>query len=138
MTRATPHAIVVRMHGRRVLLVDADPMQRLTIDRQLELLGWDALLLNRGSEAIRALEMGFAADVLLADVQLPDMDGAVVAWMVGRVSPHMRVAFMGRAWPQRPLEPHHAPFALKPFSIPTLDRVMRCAVPTRSVVAPDA
>jgi CheY-like chemotaxis protein len=48
---------------RRVLLVDEDPMVRLAVDRQLDTLGWDAVVVNSGEEAIRVIEMGLFVDV---------------------------------------------------------------------------
>jgi CheY-like chemotaxis protein len=106
--------------GRRVLLVDEDPVVRLAVDRQLDTLGWDAVVVNSGEEAIRVIEMGLLVDVLLTDLRLPDLDGREVAWTICRLRPFTRVAFMGSIAPGEPMEPRDAPFLLKPFSTPAL------------------
>ena len=87
-------------------------------------LGWDAVTVNTGEEAIRVVEMGLLVDVMLTDLRLPDLDGLEVAWAVARVSPRTRVAFMAAAPPGEPLEPAAAPLLLKPFSTIAL----RCAL----------
>ena len=103
-----------------MLLVDEDPMVRLAVDRQLDALGWDAVVVNSGEEAIRVIEMGLAVDVLLTDLRLPDLDGREVAWTICRLRPFTRVTFMGSVAPAEPLEPRDAPFLLKPFSTTAL------------------
>lgn len=114
----------------RVLLVDDDPVIRLQVDRQLDELGWDAVTVNSGEEAIRVVEMGLLMQVLLTDLRLPDLDGLSVAWEVTRIQPHIRVAFMGSALPRGPLEPEliQAPFLLKPFSTVALANALMGAV----------
>src|SRR5215208_659573 len=101
---------------RRVLVVAEDPVMRLQIDRQLDELGWDGLTVNSGEEAIRVVEMRRIIHVLLTELRLPDLDGRSVAWTICRLQPRIRVAFMGSSPPASKLEPHGAPFLLKPFS----------------------
>lgn len=113
---------------RRVLLVDVDPLVRLAVDRQLDALGWDAVTVNTGGEAIRVVELGLIVDVLLTDLQLPDLDGLAVAWAVTHVSPHTRVAFMAAAAPSEPFVPRDAPFLLKPFSTSALAHALAGAI----------
>jgi CheY-like chemotaxis protein len=127
--RRTPAIVVVVMTiRRRVLVVDEDPLVRLAVDRQLDALGWDAVTVNTGEEAIRVVEMGLLVDVLLTDLRLPDLDGLDVAWAVTRVSPRTRVAFTAAAAPDEPLEPRHAPLLLKPFSTSALSHAIEGAV----------
>lgn len=113
----------------RVLLVDDDPLVRLAVDRQLDALGWEAVSVNTGGEAIRVVELGLIVDVLLTDLKLPDLDGLVLARAVTRVSPQTRVAFMAADAPGEPLEPPNAPFLLKPFSTSALGRALAGAIP---------
>jgi CheY-like chemotaxis protein len=112
----------------RVLVVDEDPIWRLAIDRQLELLGWDVLTLNTGEEAIRVVERGFVVDVLLAELRLPDIDGRQVAWAICRLRPQVRVAFMTDGPPDAPLEPANAPLLAKPFTTRALGNAVDGAV----------
>jgi CheY-like chemotaxis protein len=106
--------------SRRVILVDEDPVSRLQIDRQLDMLGWDVIAVNTGTEAVRVVELGMRAHVLLIDVRLPDITSTSVAWVTTRIVRSMGVAFMGTAWPAYALEPARAPFLLKPFSTDVL------------------
>ena len=114
-------------HG-RVLVVDEDPIWRLAIDRQLEMLGWNVLTLNNGEEAIRVVERGFAVDVLLAELRLPDIDGRQVAWAICRLLPDVRLAFMAFTAPDGRLEPANAPLLMKPFTTHALARAIAGAV----------
>src|SRR5215213_714056 len=112
---------------RRVLVVDEDPVMRLQIDRQLDELGWDGLTVNSGEEAIRVVEMGMVIHVLLTELRLPDLDGRSVAWTICRLQPQVRVAFMGSAPMPTRVEPHPAPFLLKPFSTTALAHALAAA-----------
>lgn len=109
---------------RRVLVVDEDPVTRLQVDRQLEELGWEVVTVNTGSEAIRVVELGMAFHVVLTEVRLADMDGHSAAWLLARVLPRLRVVYMGVSPPERPLDPEHAPFLLKPFSTMALAKAL--------------
>ncbi len=116
---------------RRVLVADEDPELRLAVDRQLDTLGFEAITVTTGDDAIRVIEKGLLVEVLLTDLQLPDLDGRDVAWAICQIQPFMRVAFMGSAAPAEPLEPRDAPFLLKPFSTTALANALAGAVPLR-------
>lgn len=115
----------------RVLVVDDDPLVRLSIDRQLEALSYDAVTVNNGTEAVRVVEMGLVVDILLTDLNLPDGNGVSIAAAVTAVSPGTRVAFMSGMAPSDPLEPRDAPFLLKPFSTAALANALAGAIPMR-------
>lgn len=135
LTSALRAGIVVRvMESRRprVLLVDDDPMVRLVVDRQLDVLGWEAVPVGTGREAIRVVEGGTIVDVLLTDLDLPDINGVAVARAVSGLSPATRVAFMSGAGPSEPLHPHGAPFLLKPFSRTALTNALKGAMPVNA------
>jgi two-component system, OmpR family, response regulator len=114
--------------SRRVLLVDEDPVLRLQIDRQLDLLGWDVIAVNSGAEAIRVVELGMRPQVLLIDVRLPDIDSISVAWAATRLVRSMGVVFMGAEQPAWALEPARSPFLRKPFSTDALAGGLAAAV----------
>jgi DNA-binding NtrC family response regulator len=104
----------------RVLLVDEDPVTRLAIERQLDALGWDALVVGSGEEAVSVATMGVRCPVLLTDVRLPDFGGMTLAWKITLLSPRTRVVYMGVALPYEAVKPRNAPFLLKPFSTSAL------------------
>lgn len=112
----------------RVLVVDDDPLVRLSIDRQLEALSYDPVTVNNGREAIRVVEMGLVIDILLTDLDLPDSHGVSIAAAIAGLSPATRVAFMSGMAPSDPLEPRDAPFLLKPFSMTALANAMSGAI----------
>ncbi|MBI2827768.1 MAG: response regulator [Acidobacteria bacterium] len=109
--------------------MDDDPNVRLVVDRQLDALGWEAVPVDTGQEAIRVVEGGMIVDVLLTDLHLPDIDGVAVARAVAGLSPATRVAFMSGAAPSKSLDPREAPFLLKPFSTRALANALAGAVP---------
>lgn len=117
------------MQGRgRVLVVDEDPVARLAIDQQLDELGWEAISVNSGAEAIRVVELGLLVHVLLVNIRLPDLDALVVADEIAIIVPHARVAFMADAIPEAPLEPRNAPLLVKPFSTRLLGNALSGAI----------
>ena len=91
-------------------------------------LGWEAVSVNTGQDAIRVVEAGLIFRILLTDLRLPDLDGRAVAWAISRLRPHTRLAFMANARPGAPLEPRHAPFLLKPFSTAALRDALSGAI----------
>lgn len=115
-----PSSSVVTRMRLCVLLVDDEAGLRSAVGRQLHTLGWEVVAVATGEEAIRVAEGGEVVDVLLTDLQLPDIDGVAVARAVTALSPRTRVAFMSGSAPQRPLDPSDAPFLLKPFSVTAL------------------
>lgn len=126
-----PSSSVMGRARTRVLLVDDDPAVRGTVGRQLEVLGCDVVTAGSGGEAIRIGERGPTPDILLADLQLPDMNGVVMARAVLALSPLTRVAYMSGSAPAVPLDPRTAPFLLKPFSTTMLAEALAGAVAGR-------
>jgi CheY-like chemotaxis protein len=112
----------------RVLVVDEDPVARLAIDQQLDALGWDAIAVSNGTEAIRVIELGLLVNVLLINLRLPDLDARAVADVIATMSPHIRVAFLADAIPRRPVEPRHAPLLVAPSSTSQLERALSGAI----------
>lgn len=116
----------------RVLVVDEDAVVLLTIEGQLDTLGWEAVPVDTGEDAIRIVELGFIIDVLLTELTLPDGEGSALARAVTSVSPTTRVAFMSASGPVDPLEPRDAPFLIKPFTTAALAHALAgAAVVTR-------
>jgi CheY-like chemotaxis protein len=114
--------------GRRVLVVAEDPVTRLAIDQQLDVLRWEAVSVNDGTEAIRVIEMGLLVHVLLINLRLPDLDARAVAEVIATIVPHIRVAFMADHVPSAPMEPRHAPLLVKPFSTSLLANALSGAI----------
>ena len=114
--------------------MEDDPAVRAVVDRQLDALGWEAIPVGSGRDAIGIVERGMVVDGLLTDLDLPDLDGISVATEVARRSPGTRMAFMSGSAPQRSLEPGDAPFLRKPFSTSELANALAGAVPSKPSV----
>ncbi|OFW36096.1 MAG: hypothetical protein A3F70_17935 [Acidobacteria bacterium RIFCSPLOWO2_12_FULL_67_14] len=123
-----PSSSVMGRARTRVLLVDDDPAVRGTVGRQLEALGCDVVMAGSGGEAIQIAVRGPTPDILLADLQLPDMNGVAMARAVLADSPSTRVAYMSGSAPAVPLDPRTAPFLLKPFSMTVLAEALAGAI----------
>jgi len=117
--------------ARHVLLVDDDPESTLAVDRQLTDLGYDAVVVTTGEDALRVLAEDLRVDVLLTEVRLPDIDGRELAWAVCRKRPFVRVAFMGHSPPGEPLDVGDVPLLTKPFSATALATALLQALPMR-------
>ena len=117
--------------ARHVLMVDDDPELTLAVDRQLAELGYEAVVVTSGEDALRVLDEDLRVDVLLTEVRLPDIDGRELAWTVCQKRPFVRVAFMGDGGADEPLGMRDAPFLRKPFSAPALANALMKALPLR-------
>lgn len=117
--------------SRHVLVVDDDPELTLAVDRQLAELGYDAVVVTTGEEALRVVGEDLRVDVLLTELRLPDIDGRELAWAVCRKRPFVRVAFMGHGPHEESLDVRNAPLLLKPFSATALATALMQAAPLR-------
>src|SRR5688500_17172348 len=122
--------------ARHVLLVDEDPESTLAVDRQLTDLGYDAVVVTTGEDALRVLAEDLRVDVLLTEVRLPDIDGRELAWAVCRKRPFVRVAFMGHSPPGAPLDVGDVPLLAKPFSATALATALLPALAARPSATP--
>ena len=112
-------------------MVDDDSELTLAVDRQLAELGYEAVVVTSGEDALRVLDEDLRVDVLLTEVRLPDIDGRELAWTVCQKRPFVRVAFMGDDRADEPLGMRDAPFLRKPFSAPALATALMKALPLR-------
>ncbi|MCB0026332.1 MAG: response regulator [Anaerolineales bacterium] len=64
---------------RRVLIVDDNATNRLILAKQTNSWGMDALSAQSGAEALSLLLEGESFDLIIIDMQMPEMDGATLA-----------------------------------------------------------
>jgi two-component system, sensor histidine kinase and response regulator len=84
--------VAAKRSGRRVLVVDDNETNRRVLARHLTHAGFDVLLASGGSEALSAMRLGIGNsrpfDLVIADFQMPDMDGAMLGEQINN-DPHL-------------------------------------------------
>ncbi len=126
--------------GATVLLVDDNDMVRDLITRVLDSEGYE-LIVARGGEEALALARGNQRpiDLVISDVDMPDMDGNELAARLRRERPAMPVIFMsGYTDVADPSIASPVQFMRKPFSTGQLREMVRRALRGRTGSDPDA
>jgi CheY-like chemotaxis protein len=104
---------------KRVLVVDSDERVLRAFARTLDNLH-DVLLARDGQEAIDLLESGSRADVIVADVSMPDISGVVLYGWLMQQRPELarRVIFVAEEDQERPtmVDETRQPVLKKPVS----------------------
>ncbi len=116
--------------GGHILLVEDDPSVRGLIQRMLERLGYRVTAAASGGEALLLVEeKGMRFDLLMTDVVMPGMDGALLAGRLRKGQPDLKVLYMsGYADDRiahRGVLDSGAPFIQKPFSLQGLAEKVR-------------
>ncbi|MFT3968675.1 MAG: response regulator, partial [Sphingobium sp.] len=78
LSRAADSGNVRTSHG-RLLLIDDDPMVRLTTAEMLRDLGFEVLETESAREGLRMIEDGYKPDIVVTDHLMPGMTGAELA-----------------------------------------------------------
>ena len=68
-----------RLTGKRVLIVDDNETNRLILTRQLGGWGMESAAAANGQEALQQLQNSKPYDVIILDMQMPEMDGVALA-----------------------------------------------------------
>jgi two-component system, cell cycle sensor histidine kinase and response regulator CckA len=110
-----------------ILVVEDDIAVGSVIRRSLERFGYEVLLVQNGTEAIRlATEHPEEIDLLLTDIVMPGMNGVQVADAVVKLRGEIRVLFMSGYADQELIRTgilsHHSRFLQKPFDPGELNR----------------
>ena len=116
--------------GRTALVVDDMDAVRELVQEILQRLGFAVHTAGNGKEAVQvAKERGEEIDVLISDLEMPDMHGFEVADEISRMVPGVEVVYMSGT-----LTPEQwravgggpgTPFLAKPFGIREVSEVMR-------------
>lgn len=105
--------------GRQVLLVEDDPLVRMTLVEGLADSGFDVLEAEDAETALRVLAHHPDVALLLTDINLPGADGFALARAARVLRPDLPVIYASgrfrQAEPGRALP--DAPFLAKPFSV---------------------
>ncbi|MEY2917614.1 MAG: hypothetical protein RIS73_1328 [Bacteroidota bacterium] len=89
------------MEGKQVLVVDDNLTNRCILKNQLEI--WKLLptLAVSGAEALDILSKGFHFDLILTDMQMPDMDGCELAEQVQQLYPAVPIILLSSVGDER-------------------------------------
>ena len=115
--------------NRVVLLVEDEDIVRRPVVRILRRLGYEVLVAESGESALRmASEHHQRIDVLLTDLLLPGMNGAVLARKLRMLRPEMKIVYSSGCAtnpPSRDVDPSEADaFISKPYSAQALARTL--------------
>jgi two-component system, cell cycle sensor histidine kinase and response regulator CckA len=103
-----------------ILVVDDEEPIRLIARRVLEGEGYAVTEASRGLDAIALLEGGAKLDLLIADLQMPELDGDEMAKQIRLTRPHLKVLYVtghiDRLLDERPVLSDGEAYLDKPFS----------------------
>jgi two-component system, cell cycle response regulator CpdR len=106
--------------GRRVLVVDDDPLVLEAVGVMLEELGCETLRARSGTAALGTIANDQTIDVLITDIQMPGLKGSELAARARQFRPELPVILLsGRETNSRGF-----PLLRKPFDQSDLRRVM--------------
>ena len=107
--------------SRMVLVVDDDSSVLETIVLMLEELGCEVVSAANGPEALDQLSRNERIEVLITDINMPDMDGHELAHRARRIRPQLRVLQLSGRERRRDAYP----MIRKPFSLEDLASKMQ-------------
>jgi two-component system, cell cycle response regulator CpdR len=106
--------------ARVVLLVDHDPLVRAVVASMVEDLGCEVVTAAGGRHAIDTLLTDDRIEILITDVNMPDMDGFAVARAATRMRKELKVIILSG----RENDGRGFPLVRKPFLLGDLKRIM--------------
>ena len=117
----------------RILLADDNEKVRRLLARTLEAEGYSVVEAGTGKEALAHLNSSQEFDLLLTDLEMPDMDGLQVLTEAKRTDPELPVIAISGAFSGRLLRfaaTFGVPTIEKPFSVPALLQAVESALPS--------
>jgi CheY-like chemotaxis protein len=106
--------------GRRVLVVDDDVLVLEVVAFMLEELGCETILARSGTEALGTIAEDQTIDVLVADINMPGLDGSALATRARNFRPELAVILLTGGVSDN----QGFPLLRKPFAQSDLRRVM--------------
>ena len=131
-----PESARERLTGRAILVVDDEPSVRRFVSEVLKQQGHEVIEVAGGREAIRAVyERSSMPDLVVSDVDMPDMSGVELAARLSADRPGIRIVLMTGRPDSTELARKHPEIVsavlLKPFSLDALlDAVDAALAPT--------
>jgi two-component system, cell cycle response regulator CpdR len=106
--------------GRRVLVVDDDVLVLEVVSSMLEELGCETVRVRSGTDALGTIAQDQTIDTLIADIDMPGLDGSSLATRARSFRPELPIILITGGVPTNP----SFPLLRKPFALPDLERVM--------------
>ncbi len=85
---------VTGMEGKQILVVDDNYTNRQILNNQLELWKIVPILAESGAEALEIMAKGTHFDLVLSDMQMPDMDGCELATQMKQLYPELPIILL--------------------------------------------
>jgi PAS domain S-box-containing protein len=133
--RITEPAVVAKVEPAaattcKVLLVDDNQLVRLSVAALLKSWGHDVIEADSGSAALKLLQAGISADILITDYAMPGMNGVVLAREAHGVSPDLPVLLI-TGYVERPADLGDMALLRKPFPPADLAAQLAKLLPNR-------
>ena len=118
---SAPASALPRGRGQRVMIVDDEPAVRSVACRTLDAFGYHVVVAEGGREAVtRFQELGGDVQVVVTDLNMPDMDGPATVEALRELRPDVRVVAMSGLGAGLDFDGVFGPgvrrFLVKPFS----------------------
>jgi PAS domain S-box-containing protein len=109
-----------RGQGQTVLIVDDDPLVRLTVETHVESLGYRAVTAGSVADALKLYtDRGQPVDLVLTDIMMPGLLGSDLARILAKSAPSLAVVYMSaHPWQELVRQGHlteNARLLAKPF-----------------------
>lgn len=89
------------LEGRRILVVDDNSTNRSILKAQLEAWKLAPVLANSGKEAIATLNENSAFDLVITDMNMPEMDGSQVATAIRKINNNIPIILLSSVGDER-------------------------------------
>jgi len=89
------------IEGKRILVVDDNTTNRSILKNQLELWKLEPVLADSGAEALEILSRSKTFDLMLSDMQMPEMDGCQLAAKVKQLYPTLPIILLSSVGDER-------------------------------------
>lgn len=94
MIAAVTNHCITKQAGQRVLIIDDNPTNLFILKSQLQQWQLQPTLANSGSEALTILQQNQQFDLILTDMQMPEMDGVTLAKEIKEKYAHIPVILL--------------------------------------------
>lgn len=98
-TYVTSH--LAGVEGKKVLVVDDNFTNRSILKNQLEIWKLKPAVVSSGAEALKILKQGMQFDLMLTDMQMPDLDGCQLAAQVKQLYPNLPIVLLSSVGDER-------------------------------------